>query len=69
MDSDEKNLPAAMDTIIETYSVSPDEAERIVQQFGDDEQELALLLGHEGATKVPSPNTANVEESYVLFDI
>ena len=69
MDSTQNSHPAAVDAIIETYSVSPGEAERIVQQFGEDEAELALLLGHEGAPDAPSPNTADIEESYVLFDI
>ncbi|PYE42649.1 hypothetical protein DFI02_106224 [Rhizobium sp. PP-F2F-G20b] len=63
------DTPTTTEEIFESYSVSSQEAERIVEQFGADNNELELLLGNKGAPPCPSPNTSDVSESYVLFEI
>jgi hypothetical protein len=41
----------------------------MLKQFGSDRDELDLLLGHKGATDVPSPNSDAVALSDFLFEI
>lgn len=58
-----------VDDLVEEYSLSPQEAERVLKQFGSDREELDLLLGHKGAADVPSPNSDEVTLGDFLFEI
>jgi hypothetical protein len=69
METENNDVTAPVEKLFKEYSISPQEGERIVEQFGTDKAELELLLGHKGAPETPSPNTDDVAESYVLFDI
>lgn len=58
-----------VEQLVEEYAISPQEAERILNQFGSDRSDLDLLLGNRGATDVESPNIASIENGDFLFDI
>lgn len=68
VENDPLDVPVLED-LVEEYSLSPQEAERVLKQFGSDREELDLLLGHKGAADVPSPNSDEVKVGDFLFEI
>ncbi|CAN7715937.1 hypothetical protein LJR098_003406 [Rhizobium sp. LjRoot98] len=57
------------DDLVKYYGLSPQEAIRIISQFGAEKSEIDLLLGHrtqEGSTSI-EPSNPDVKD--FLFDI
>ncbi|MDW5317466.1 hypothetical protein [Rhizobium sp. PL01] len=51
------------------YGLSPQEAIRIISQFGADKNEIDLLLGHKTTEDSPSVEQDNPPVQDFLFDI
>lgn len=66
---DQDQRPYRVEQLVKEYAISPQEAERILNQFGSDRSELDLLLGSRGASQEQSPNLDTGQSGDLLFKI